>query len=189
MTRLTNELHKSIAELEMIWKKEMLPGKDKYIWKGIVSCMNSRWGTTGWWADLNESLWDYCESGAQQVSTISLLGEGKPHSTHLTVICEPCQETLPCSLFFRLWTQKVIVQPVILSLHKTQYSLKWFILNLAVANLALNILGLGRKGKAREGKARLKFWYDCGWNYPTLPLVFFCYPLVFWSPLLLRVQG
>ena len=92
------------------------------------------------------------------MSTISLLGEGKHHSTHLIVSCEPCQETLPCNLSFSLWTRKFNVQPAILSLHKTQYSLKLFILNLAVANLALNILGLGRKGKARQGKTVILMW-------------------------------
>lgn len=170
----------------MTWKKEMLLGRNKYIWKGIVSYMNSRWGPTGWWANLNESLWDYCGSGAQQVSAISLLGEGKPHSTHWTVTCAPCQETLPCSLSFSPWTHKVNVQQVILSLHKPRYSLKLFILNLSVANLAFNIWGKGRGGERRAG---LKFWCDCGSKYPTLPFVFFCYPRVFQSTLLLREQG
>lgn len=94
----------------------------------------------------------------------------------------PCQETLPCSLTFRLWTHKVNVQQVILSLHKPRYSLKLFILNLSVANLAFNILGKGRGGEDWNSDVTVD-------QSIQLPFVFFCYPRVFQSTLLLRVQG
>lgn len=175
MSRLTNELHRLRAELEMIWNKKGCclvgvspPGKE---WSAVGTPAGNNWLMSRSEGKSVRLLWIRCSAG-----------EGK-ESLHTNCDLWAVSETPPSAYlggFGHIWL--MLSQSCVPT--KTLCSLKWFLLNLAVAYLASNILGL-------EGKARLKLWCDCGANCPTLPLVggFFCYPLVFLSTLLMRVRG